>query len=60
MNNGQVNASARFKKLFIGEPSKISIPLSFYGGVSNNTFQKQTSEEQLTLYNHPLHAFKIL
>lgn len=41
INNGQVNASARFIKLFIGEPGKFSIPLSFYGGVSNNTFQNQ-------------------
>lgn len=39
LNNGQVNASARFIKLYIGEPNKISIPLSFYGGVSNNNLQ---------------------
>lgn len=44
MNNGQVNASARFIKLYIGEPGKISIPISFYGGVSNNTFQNQTTQ----------------
>lgn len=46
-------------KLFIGEPGKISMTLSFYGGVSNNTFQKQTSKKQLTIYNHPLNALKI-
>jgi hypothetical protein len=44
MNNGQVNASARFIKLYIGEPGKFSIPISFYGGVSNNTFQNQTTQ----------------
>lgn len=42
VNSGQVNASARFIRLFIGEPGKLSIPLSFYGGVSNNQFQNQT------------------
>jgi len=44
MNNGQVNASARFIKLYIGEPGKISVPISFYGGVSNNTFQNQSTQ----------------
>ncbi len=39
MNNGQVNAAARFIRLFIGEPGKFAVPLSFYGGVSNNNFQ---------------------
>lgn len=39
MNSGQVNASARIIRLYIGEPGKFSIPVSFYGGVSNNTFQ---------------------
>lgn len=43
MNNGQVNASARLIKLYIGEPGKFSIPISFYGGVSNNNFQSQSS-----------------
>lgn len=41
VNNGQINASARFIRLFIGEPGKFSIPLSLYGGVSNNNFQNQ-------------------
>lgn len=41
MNSGQVNASARFVRLSIGEPGKFSIPLSIYGGVSNNTFNGQ-------------------
>lgn len=56
MNNGQVNASARFIRLFIGEPGKFSIPISFYGGVSNNTFQNQTGTTagQLTKSNDHL------
>lgn len=43
INSGQVNASARFIKLYIGEPGKFAIPISFYGGVSNNTFNSQSS-----------------
>jgi hypothetical protein len=43
MNNGQVNASARFIRLYIGEPGKFAIPLSFYSGVSANNFQNQSS-----------------
>ncbi len=42
INNGQINASARFIRLFIGEPGKFAIPLSIYGGVSNNNFQSQS------------------
>ena len=38
-NNGQVNASARFIRLFIGEPEKFALPLSLYSGVSSNNFQ---------------------
>jgi hypothetical protein len=55
MNNGQVNASARIIKLFIGEPGKLSIPLTFYGGVSNNNFQNNnTSGGQFTKSNDHL------
>lgn len=43
INNGQVNASARFIRLYIGEPGKFAIPLSLYGGVSNNNFQNQSN-----------------
>jgi hypothetical protein len=39
MNNGQVNASARFIRLFIGEPGRFALPLSIYSGVSANNFQ---------------------
>ena len=43
INNGQINASARLIRLYIGEQGKFSIPLSFYGGVSSNNFQNQNS-----------------
>jgi hypothetical protein len=35
-NSGQMNASARVFKLFIGEPKKFMVPLSVYSGVSGN------------------------
>jgi hypothetical protein len=38
VNSGQVNASARFVRLFIGEPGRFAIPLSLYSGVSSNNF----------------------
>ncbi len=43
INNGQVNASARLIRLYIGEPGKFAVPLSIYGGVSNNSFQNTTT-----------------
>ena len=43
MNSGQVNAAARFIRLYIGEPGKFAGPLSFYSGVSANNFQNQTT-----------------
>jgi hypothetical protein len=43
VNNGQINASARFIRLYIGEPGKFAIPLSMYSGVSANNFQNQSS-----------------
>ncbi|HSU27130.1 MAG TPA: hypothetical protein VLJ68_02035 [Chitinophagaceae bacterium] len=42
INSGQVNASARFLRLFVGEPGKFSVPLSLYSGVSSNSFQNPT------------------
>ena len=44
VNSGQVNASARFIRLYIGEPNKFAIPLSIYSGVSSNNFQNATSQ----------------
>jgi hypothetical protein len=40
-STGQVNASARLIRLFIGEPGGKGIPLSVYSGVSSNNFQNQ-------------------
>ncbi|MEI9810290.1 MAG: hypothetical protein WDO16_21805 [Bacteroidota bacterium] len=42
MSNGQVSASARFIRLFIGEQNIFAIPLSLYSGVSANNFQNQS------------------
>lgn len=41
MQTGQVNASARLVRIYIGEPGKFSIPVSLYSGVSANNFQNQ-------------------
>ena len=62
MNNGQVNASARFIRLRIGEPGKFSIPLSVYGGVSNNSFGtgnqtsigQRSNDQLINQYINPL------
>jgi hypothetical protein len=61
MNNGQVNASARFIRLYVGEPGKFAVPISLYAGVSANSFQDknssgdQDSNEQLVMsYINPL------
>jgi len=48
MNNGQVSASARFIRLFVGEPGKPSIPLSLYSGVSANNFQSALMPAQVS------------
>lgn len=36
MNSGQMNASARLFRLFIGEPGAFQLPVSLYSGVSAN------------------------
>jgi len=41
-NSGQMNASARVFKLYIGEPKKFMLPLSVYSGVSGNSFNAGT------------------
>lgn len=46
INSGQVNASARFIRLYIGEPGRFSVPLSLYSGVSSNNFQNTQSYSQ--------------
>jgi len=61
INNGQVNASARLIRVFIGEPGKLVIPLSIYSGVSSNNFQNQqfpggsrSNEQLLNNFINPL------
>src|SRR5687767_1137980 len=61
VNNGQINASARFIRLSIGEPGKFSFPLSIYSGVSANNFQNQqtfggqrTNEHLVNSFINPL------
>lgn len=54
VNNGQINASARFIRLYIGEQGKFAIPLSFYGGVSNNNFQNNSGGNLLSKSNDHL------
>ena len=61
INNGQVNASARFIRLFIGEPGKFAIPLSIYSGVSSNNFQtgqnpllNRSNDQLVTNFINPL------
>ncbi len=54
MNNGQVNASARFIRLFVGEPGRFAIPLSLYSGVSANNFQNQNNSYTVTKSNDHL------
>lgn len=54
VNNGQVNASARLLRLYIGEQGKFAIPLSFYGGVGSNSFQNQQAGGLLTKSNDHL------
>jgi hypothetical protein len=46
INSGQVNASARFIRLLIGEPGRFAIPLSLYSGVSSNNFQNQNNVQR--------------
>jgi hypothetical protein len=57
VNNGQVNASARFIRLFIGEPGKFAIPLSIYSGVSSNNFQNQQVQGGQRSNEHLINSF---
>ncbi|MGZ5135956.1 MAG: hypothetical protein ACXWCG_12435 [Flavitalea sp.] len=57
VNNGQINASARFIRLFVGEPGKFSFPLSIYSGVSSNNFQNQQVAGGQRTNEHLVNAF---
>ena len=57
INDGQVNASARFIRLFIGEPGKFAIPLSIYSGVASNNFQNQQAAGGQRSNEHLVNSF---
>jgi len=48
--NGQMNASARLFRLYIGEPGKFQIPVSVYTGVSANNFSVNSGNEDIILH----------
>ncbi len=60
MNSGQVNSSARFLKLNIGEKNKFYLPLSLYGGITSSPMQSstptilKTNEHLITGFINPL------
>ncbi len=60
MNSGQVNSSARFLKLYIGDPNRFSLPLSLYAGITSNPTQSsatptlKTNEHLVTGLINPL------
>ncbi len=53
VQNGQMNASARIFRLFIGEPGKFQVPVSLYTGVSSNSYSgiRQNEDYVLSLIN---------
>ena len=59
--NGQMNASARLFRLYIGEPGKFQVPISIFTGVSANSFSsnQQNQEFVLNLINPGTGLFNI-
>lgn len=54
IQNGQMNASARLLKLYIGEPGRFQVPVSVYTGVSaNNTGNNKINEELVHNFINP-------
>jgi hypothetical protein len=49
VQNGQVNASARLFRLYIGEPGKFQLPISVYTGVSANNFSNSLAADDILL-----------
>lgn len=47
IQNGQMNASARLFRLFIGEPGKFQVPVSVYTGVSANNLSSHRQKEDI-------------
>jgi len=52
LNNGQLNAAARFIRIYIGEPGKLAIPLSVYSCVSSNNFMPNNPSSNIHLVNN--------
>lgn len=52
LNNGQLNAAARFIRIYIGEPGKFAIPLSVYSCVSSNNFLPNNPSTNIHLVNN--------
>src|SRR5688500_15120178 len=48
--NGQMNASARIFRLYIGEPGRFQIPVAVYTGVSANNFSANRENEDIILH----------
>jgi hypothetical protein len=51
MNNGQMNASARLFKLYLGEPEKFVVPISLYIGVTGNNLTSAIRSNESLLLN---------
>jgi len=51
MNNGQMNASARVFKLYLGEPGKFVLPISLYTGVSSNGYNSVGRSNETLILN---------
>src|SRR5882672_6953883 len=49
VQNGQMNASARLFRLYIGEPGKFQLPVSVYTGVSANNFSNNSGNDDMLL-----------
>ena len=56
-SNGQVNASARLVRIFLGEPGKFSLPLSIYSGVSAGSFPGSALSSGQRGNDHLLNGF---
>ena len=49
VQNGQMNASARLFRLYIGEPGKFQLPLTLYTGVTANHFTNARATEDMVI-----------
>ena len=49
VQTGQMNASARLMRLYIGEPGKFQVPVSIYTGVSANSLSAYRQNEDFVL-----------